>query len=104
MVVALQDLFRSISVVNVYDEEGGYTRTNIDDGDAMDQVGVRVESVQCCNHHVVEHAEAATAGSRQETIRSRVVAWRSNAREGVSIFVRYDCLGGIRPDLLLSTA
>ena len=104
MVVALQDLFRSISVVNVYDEEVGDTQTNIDDGDAMDQVGIRVEGVQRCNHHIVEHTEAATAGSRQETIRSRVVAWRSNECESVSKLVRHDCLKGIRPDLLLSTA
>ena len=77
---------------------------NDQNGDAMDQVGIRVEGVQRCNHHIVEHTEAATAGSRQETIRSRVVAWRSNACESVSKLVRHDCLKGIRPDLLLSTA
>ena len=83
MVVFLENLLGAVAVVDVCLLFPCYTRTDIDNRDFLDDLGVFFQRVERRDHHVVEHAEPARRRRGQQPVRSRVMSRRPHAHERV---------------------
>ena len=100
MVVFLENLLGAVAVVDVCLLFPCYTRTDIDNRDFLDDLGVFFQRVERRDHHVVEHAEPARRRRGQQPVRSRVMSRRPHAHERVPKLPVFDFLAGHAESLL----